>query len=117
MFYKKILVIDDEIQYRNLLEEFLSCNGYKVDGVGNDIDAFKLLKEGNYHLIIIDYNLGDKRGTELINKIKKLSSSTPILGISGKHVKKEFIEAGADEFILKPFNLGSLINTIEKIII
>ncbi|MEW6455136.1 MAG: response regulator [Acidobacteriota bacterium] len=116
MFYKRILVIDDEILLRNLLEEFLSYNGYKVDGVGNDVDAIKLLKKRNYHLIIIDYNLGDKKGSELISQIKEFSSSTPILGISGKHVKEEFIEAGADGFVSKPFYLNNLLNVIKKLL-
>ncbi|MDP3049516.1 MAG: response regulator [Thermodesulfovibrionales bacterium] len=112
---KKILVADDDPLVRKLLNELLTFYGYDVDCVSNGEEAIALIGERPYDLLITDYMKPKINGIELIQKIRNLNLSVPIIGISASEEEKGFLSAGANLFIAKPFSPYALKNRIEEI--
>ncbi|OGW46872.1 MAG: hypothetical protein A2Y66_04205 [Nitrospirae bacterium RBG_13_41_22] len=113
----KILVVDDHEHVKNLLSEIFSFCGYDVILANNGREALRILKNRHCNLLITDLNMPEMSGVELIVKIRKLGISLPIIGISSEDRESEFIKAGADYFLLKPFNillLKSIVSSIFK---
>jgi len=105
---KKILVVDDEKHIKELLKEFLSFNGYETIVASNGIEALEILKDKSCSLLITDMNMPYMDGIELVQRIRSFDISLPIIGMSCKDKETEFLNAGADYFLLKPFNIYHL---------
>jgi DNA-binding response OmpR family regulator len=106
---KKVLVIDDEITIRSLLEKFLS-NQYDVTAMGNGQEALTWLQSGNMpDLMIVDLEMPSMDGYEFLKQVKSTGffSSIPIMMLSGVDSSAERVKclrAGALDFMIKPFN-------------
>lgn len=106
---KKILVVDDEITIRTLLEKFLS-NLYDVTAMGNGHEALSWLQAGNMpDLIIVDLEMPSMDGFEFLKQVKSSGffRSIPIMMLSGVDSSAERVKclkAGALDFMIKPFN-------------
>ena len=110
----KILVVDDEQQIRKLLNISLETEGYNVLNAENGKEA--LLKAASYKpdLIILDLGLPDEDGQSILKKIR-VWSKTPIIILSVRNSENEIIsalDAGADDYITKPFNTQELLARI-----
>jgi len=113
---KKILVADDDPLVRKLLNELLTFYGYDIDCVSNGKEAIALIETGSYAILITDYLMPEMNGIELIQRIRNLNLSVPIIiGISASEEEKGFLSAGANLFIAKPFSPYALKNIIEEI--
>ena len=109
-----ILIIDDEIQIRRLLEITLTANGYKVlqSGTGKDglIDAATL----HPSLIILDLGLPDAEGIEILKKLRERYSK-PIIILSFRQSEDDIVTAldyGANDYLSKPFRSAELLARI-----
>jgi len=111
---RRVLVVDDDVLIRKLLETFLSFHGYKVQCASNAKEALKLIATENYDVLITDYAMPEVNGIELTKKIRSIASSLPIIGISGTAREQEFMGAGANFFMEKPIALNALKETLEK---
>ena len=112
---KKILVADDDDTSRQLLNVFLSYFGYDVHCVSDGEEAMTAIEKDNYSLLITDYEMPKINGIELTKKVRNLTPSMPIIGISGLHTcRKEFLTAGAIIFMEKPITLSILKNAMER---
>jgi len=106
---KKILVIDDEITIRTLLEKFLR-NLYDVTAMGNGQEALTWLQSGNIpDLMIVDLEMPSMDGFEFLKQVKSSNffRAIPILMLSGVDSSAERVrclKAGALDFMIKPFN-------------
>jgi DNA-binding response OmpR family regulator len=106
---KKILVVDDEITIRTLLEKFLS-NQYEVTAVGNGNEALTWLQSGNMpDLMIVDLEMPSMDGFEFLQQVKSTGffRAIPVLMLSGVDSSAERVKclkAGALDFMIKPFN-------------
>jgi DNA-binding response OmpR family regulator len=106
---KKILVIDDEITIRTLLEKFLG-NQYEVTAMGNGQEALSWLQGGNMpDLMIVDLEMPSMDGFEVLRQVKSSGffRSIPVLMLSGVDSSAERVKclrAGALDFMIKPFN-------------
>jgi len=105
---KKILVVEDEKHIKELLKEFLSFNGYETIVASNGIEALDILKDKPCSLLITDLNVPHMNGIELIQRIRSFDVSLPIIGMSCEDKEIELLNAGADYFLLKPFNIYHL---------
>jgi two-component system KDP operon response regulator KdpE len=109
-----ILVIDDEIQIRRLLEITLSANGYKI--IHSDSGKDGLVDAATYHpsLIILDLGLPDVDGHEILKKLREWYSK-PVIVLSVRDSEKDIITAldnGANDYLTKPFRSGELLARI-----
>jgi len=105
-----ILVIDDEVSIRRFLRMNLTTYGYKVEEAENANDALLIVSSTRLDLIILDLELPDIDGLTLLKKIRELSN-VPVIILTVKEDEEDkinLLDAGADDYITKPFSVGEL---------
>lgn len=111
----KILVAEDDFSSKLLLAEVLKRKGHEVITAGDGNEAWNIMKERDApHLAILDWMMPEMEGPEVVRKIRELPTEMPpyIIMLTSKSAKSEIIaglEAGADDYLTKPFNHGELI--------
>lgn len=106
----KILIIEDNELIAKTLERSLR-NDYQIDLTNNGDDGLFKGLNFSYDLILLDLNLPDLQGDEICRKLRQSNVSTPIIVASGKDSitdKIEMFKIGADDYLVKPFNLEEL---------
>jgi two-component system, OmpR family, KDP operon response regulator KdpE len=109
-----ILIIDDEVQIRRLLDITLSANGYKIAQASTGKEGLALAAAGKYVLIILDLGLPDSDGLDIIKKLRDWYDK-PILILSVRNSEEDIIKAldnGANDYLTKPFRTGELLARI-----
>ena len=115
----KVLAVDDELQMKDLLNLFLTRNGYEVILASNGEDAIELAEKENPQIILLDIKMPGIDGIEVCRRLRadRKTQSIPIIMISGLGDHKlEAIEAGVDDFINKPIDMLELSTRIKSII-
>jgi two-component system KDP operon response regulator KdpE len=106
-----VLVIDDEIQIRRLLELTLKSNGFKVLLADTAEEGVRRAEMDRPELTILDLGLPDKDGIEVLKMIRQWSSM-PVLILSVRDSESDIVsclDAGADDYLIKPFRTGELL--------
>ncbi len=111
---ESILVIDDELQIRRLLEITLSASGYKV--LQSSTGKEGLVEAATLHpsLVILDLGLPDAEGVEILKKLREWYSK-PVIVLSVRDSEKDIVSAldnGANDYLTKPFRSGELLARI-----
>jgi two-component system KDP operon response regulator KdpE len=107
----KVLVVDDEPQIRRALRTSLEAHGYEVATVGTGEEGILGVAEMAPDLVLLDLGLPDVDGAEVIGRIRAFSE-VPIIVVSvreGQHEKVAALDAGADDFVTKPFGMEELL--------
>jgi len=105
---KRILIVDDEEMVRTLLLQAFKFFGYEIETAENGLEAIKQITMKAYDLIITDYMMPKMDGLELIQRIKMLNPSIPVLVVTSDGPEYELLESGALACIKKPFNILDL---------
>lgn len=116
---KKILVVDDDVDMLLMLTIFLKENGYQVEGTLNGIEAFKRTEQFKPDLIIMDIFLSGTNGKDICYSLKNTEKTKliPIILISSdEQNKQEVKDAGANEFINKPFEITYLLTRVRELL-
>ncbi len=109
-----ILVIDDEVQIRRLLEITLNLNGYKVSEATTAKEGIVSAATHNPALIILDLGLPDEDGLSVLSKLREWFRN-PIIILSVRNSEDDIIKAldsGANDYLTKPFRTGELLARI-----
>jgi two-component system KDP operon response regulator KdpE len=109
-----ILVIDDEVQIRRLLEITLSSNGFKISEAGTGKDGLIAAATQHPSLIILDLGLPDNDGIDILKKIREWYKK-PIIILSVKNSEDDIIkslDSGANDYVTKPFRTMELLARI-----
>jgi len=109
-----ILIIDDEVQIRRLLEITLSASGYKISEASTGKEGLTLAATRQPALIILDLGLPDADGLEILKKLREWFVK-PILILSVRSSEDDIIKAldnGANDYLTKPFRTGELLARI-----
>ncbi|MBN2274789.1 MAG: response regulator [Bacteroidales bacterium] len=109
-----ILIIDDEVQIRRLLEITLSANGYKISEASTGKEGLALAASVNPVLIILDLGLPDMDGLDVIKKLREWFTN-PVIILSVRSSEEDIIKAldnGANDYLTKPFRTGELLARI-----
>lgn len=115
MMKQKILVVDDEIEIRDLIYLYLSREGFKVLGASNSQEACELTYKLRPDLIILDILLPTKDGFELCAQLRK-TTDVPIIFLSCKTENMDKIlglTVGGDDYMTKPFSPGELVARVK----
>ncbi len=107
----KLLIIEDDISIRNVLRLGLEESSYTVDEAENGEQGSYLARVNKYDLIILDNVLPKKLGKEVLKEVREAGVDTPVILLSAKsdvNSKVELINAGADDYITKPFSFEEL---------
>ena len=119
-----ILVIDDEEIIRNILEKLIQALGFEALSAASSSDALTMIKQHQPDLILLDIMIPGSNSMEVIEEIREDQSlnRTGIVMISGTddlNAIASFFKAGADDFLLKPFNAtlfkARIVNALEKL--
>ena len=114
----KIAVIEDDREINNILFRLLTDSGYEAVQAFDGSEASRLLKAKNFDLVLMDLMLPYKSGERLIAEIRE-NSQTPVIVISAKSMmetKLEVLRLGADDYIIKPFDIDEVLVRIEVVL-
>jgi CheY-like chemotaxis protein len=115
----KILLVEDNQIVAGAVAETLEEKGWAVETCADGISALeKISGEADYDLFVFDYDLPGVNGIELVHKARQLvhRSSTPIVMLSATPAEAAAREAGADVFLHKPQGIGTLVDTISRLL-
>jgi DNA-binding NtrC family response regulator len=117
---KHILSIDDEADIRELLSEVLTLKGYRVSTAAEPGQAKKIIKDDPPQLIIMDFQIEDGDGFVLIEEIKLLAPSIPVLLLTGavfdRGVVRDTIEKKVAGYLDKTASLSTIVAEIERLL-
>lgn len=112
----RVLLVEDDRVLAQSLKKFLEMNGIKVELAYSFSDAVDLLERKKYDLYVLDVNLGDGDGIDLLEDLRRFKDDTPTIFISAltdiKNVTRGF-NAGAEDYIKKPFDPEELVVRIK----
>lgn len=115
----RVLVIEDELRLAENLTAALRESGLAVDHAANGLAGEALAMQDHYDLIILDLMLPEKNGMEVLRSLRQRRKTTPVLILTaqeGKSSTIELLNAGADDYLSKPFDLGELIARVKALI-
>lgn len=115
-----MLVADDEASLRLLLSKELARVGYSVDVAADGEETLKMVREGSYHVILLDIIMPRKDGISVLRAIRKENISSEIIILTGNATVESAIECmklGAFEYVKKPYSLQELLILIERAIV
>jgi DNA-binding response OmpR family regulator len=101
----KVLLVEDDQILSKTLSEWLLSERHLVDVSGNGKDALELLLQGKYDIVILDWNLPDMDGLEVLKRYRSAGGNCPILMLTGKGAleeKEQGLDWGADDYLAKP---------------
>jgi DNA-binding response OmpR family regulator len=107
----RILVIDNEPQIRRVMRTILIPEGFDVDDAKSGNEALDYLRSGEYDLVLLDIDMPGMTGFETCRAIRALSDM-PIIMLTARSAEKdkaEALDAGADDYITKPFSTPELL--------
>lgn len=116
---KKVMVVDDNVTNLNVARKALEEN-YQIFPMPSGVKALKILPKANPDLILLDIEMPEMNGYEVIQNLKELESplnEIPVIFVSGKdddETKAECIKLGGVDFILKPFEFDFLLGKVEE---
>ena len=110
----RVLVVEDDREMRNLMQSSLAVEGFEVQTAVSVSEASALLRHGLPDVIVLDLGLPDGDGIELVHAVRK-QHSLPILVVSARHQEAQkirLLDAGADDYLTKPFSVSELLARI-----
>jgi two-component system chemotaxis response regulator CheY len=117
---KKVLICDDSIVMRKMINDILSRNGFNVVGQAkNGVEAIELYTKLQPDLVTMDIIMPGEPGVEIVKKIVTMDSKARIMmvtGLSQKNLVLQAMENGAREFVVKPFDEPALLEAAAKTI-
>jgi two-component system copper resistance phosphate regulon response regulator CusR len=115
----RILIVEDEKKYLDILLRSLKGEGYTADGVGLASDAVEYLKSYHYDLVILDLQLPDGTGNSLLRRMRETGHTMPVLVLTAQselESKVENFQAGADDYVVKPVAMAELAIRVQALL-
>ncbi|PAB60115.1 response regulator transcription factor [Anaeromicrobium sediminis] len=115
---KRILVVDDESKFRDIIRIFLENEGYSVDEATSGTDALNKLYEHNYSLVLLDVTMPEMDGWHVCRRIKD-DSSIPVIMITARETEYEKLfgfQLGIDDYITKPFSPSEMVARVKVVL-
>jgi two-component system KDP operon response regulator KdpE len=110
----RVLVVEDDREIRALVQASLSVEGFEVQTAASLSEAHAMLRHSPPDVIVLDLGLPDGDGVSLVEAVRK-NQSTPIIVVSARHQEAQkirLLDAGADDYLTKPFSVGELLARI-----
>ena len=115
MFETHILIVEDELRLAEILQKQLQESGFKADVANDGYVGKRMIENSEYDLVVLDINLPLMNGYELCKEIRKKNSKIPIIMLTALGTSENKLigfEAGADDYVLKPFDFRELLARI-----
>lgn len=107
----KILIIEDDAGLNRMIREWLTFERNEVDYAENGREGLEKLQSYEYDCIVLDWELPEISGLEILQKFRSQGRGTPVLMLTGKSTineKEQGFESGADDYLTKPFHMKEL---------
>lgn len=114
----KILIVDDDTDHVDMLSAFLARENHRVEFAHNGQDALNLMGVSAYDVIVLDWNLPDTTGIEILKSYRK-SGTAPIIMLTARgelESREEGLDSGADDYLVKPFSARELAARIRALL-
>lgn len=108
----KILLVEDDLGVAQLIEFTLESERFVIDHFTRVNEALAALKTAQYDLLILDWALPDSTGVELCKQYRSMGGSKPVLMLTARESSRDKVEglnAGADDYVVKPFDPDELV--------
>lgn len=115
----RILLVDDEVELTDPLKAVLTREGYSVDVAYDGASGSELAVNSNYDLLILDWMLPQLSGLEICQQLRRSGLTTPVLFLTAKDTLDDRVrglDAGADDYIVKPFELRELLARVRALL-
>jgi OmpR-family two-component system manganese-sensing response regulator len=115
----RLLVVEDEVELADPLGDLLAREGHVVDVRYDGESAWQLIAREDYDLLILDWMLPGVSGLDLCRRLRERGRATPVLMLTAKDTidnKVEGFEAGADDYLVKPFELRELLVRVRALL-
>jgi len=114
-----VLVVDDEFALRTALRKSLSAGGFDVEEARNGEEALGAIRQRSFDLVLLDINMPGVGGMETCRKIRGMAPQTGIVMVTvrdAENDKVDALEAGADDYVTKPFRLRELMARLRAVL-
>jgi two-component system, OmpR family, manganese sensing response regulator len=114
-----ILIVDDEIALLEALQQAILSEGHQVDIASDGKDGYDFAASRHYDLLILDWMLPGCSGLELCKHLRLQGNNTPVLFLTAKDTLDDRVmglDAGADDYIVKPFELRELLARVRALL-
>ncbi len=115
----KILIVDDDLRLRSLLERFFKEKEYLVKAAANSEQMDRFMARENYHLMVLDLMLPGEDGLSICKRLRREDNNIPIIMLTAKGSDTDRIlglELGADDYLAKPFNPDELLARVKAVL-
>ena len=115
----KILIAEDDRELRQLFSHVLSRNGYTVTGVSNGQEALDAMDADFYDMIISDIMMPVMDGYELVQQLRDVGNTTPVLMITAKDAFDDMrlgFQSGVDDYMVKPINVNEMVLLVQALL-
>lgn len=115
----KILLVDDDLDFRQTIQDFLEAEHHEVEIVGDGEEALSRLKIYPYELIVLDWNMPGKDGIAVLTEFRAAGGKTPVLMLTAKSYindRTTGLDSGADDYLTKPFDMRELSSRIRALL-
>ncbi len=116
---KKILLVEDDRNFGDVLKSYLEMNDFEVEHASDGEQGLEMFNKGTFDLCIFDVMMPKKDGFTLAQEVRETDKSTPIIFLTAKSLKEDVLEGfkiGADDYITKPFNSEELLYRVRAIL-
>ena len=114
-----LLIVDDELALRKALHSSLAARGFSVEEAGNGERAVELAAQSSFELVLLDINMPGIGGLEACVRIRARRPNVGIVMITVRDAEADVVqalEAGADDYITKPFRTGELVARLRAVL-
>ena len=116
---RQILLAEDDLDFGNILKQYLEISGYQITWAKDGQEALELFKNGNFNICVFDVMMPKMDGFTLAEKVIDINPETPFIFLTARKMKEDKIKGlklGADDYIVKPFEADELVLRLSNIL-
>ncbi|GAB7022374.1 response regulator [Salidesulfovibrio brasiliensis] len=113
----KILLVDDEAGFTDVLTKRMSKRGFEVVSADSGTEAIRILRKEDFDVVVLDLKMEDMDGIEVLQVIRKMVPELPVIMLTGhgsETAAKDGLRYGAYDYLLKPCDLDELMAKIRE---